>query len=87
VLILSEGLDDQSEVEEGQKDDLSLSKREKMRRKPLSLWKSLSISLRLRYMALSYCQGCRRLLLGGTAKVQSQLEGRVVLLGVVHDET
>ena len=34
-------------------------------RKPLSLRKSLSISLRLRYMALSYCQGCRRLLLGG----------------------
>jgi hypothetical protein len=48
----------------------SLSKREKMRRKPLSRRKSLLISVRLRYMDLSYYQGRRRLILGGTTGIK-----------------
>src|ERR1700721_185545 len=43
----------------------SFSKREKMRRKPFSLLKSRSISLRFLYRARSYSQGCSRLDLGG----------------------
>ena len=68
----------------------SFSKREKMRRKPLSLRKSRSISLRLRYMAWSYCQGSRRLRFGrnhrNQAEIERQLPGFVVFVGAVHDQ-
>src|ERR1700722_19466113 len=47
----------------------SFSKREKMRRKPFSLLKSRSISLRFLYRARSYSQGCSRLDLGGTTGI------------------
>src|SRR5271170_363446 len=79
-----------AKVRKPRKSRSNLSKREKIRRKPFSLRKSRSISLRLRYMALSYCQGSRRLLLGGNdrdeAEIQRQLAGFVVFVGAVHDQ-
>ncbi len=64
-----------AKLREARKTRSSLSKREKMRRK------SLSISLRLRYRALSYCQDRRRLLLGGPTgmKPKSRASWRVWL--------
>ncbi|OIQ03187.1 MAG: hypothetical protein AUK36_04535 [Zetaproteobacteria bacterium CG2_30_59_37] len=47
----------------------SFSNREKMRLKPLILLNNLSTSFRLRYIARSYSQGSRRLLLGGTTGI------------------
>jgi hypothetical protein len=46
VFTLAQGLDDQGEVEEGEEEAPSFSKREKILRKPLSLRKRRSISLR-----------------------------------------
>ena len=67
-----------------------MSKREKMRRKPLSRRNRRSISLRLRYMALSYCQGSKPVRSGRNhgdkTKVQSQLQGLVVLVAAVHNQ-
>lgn len=55
-----------------------LSKRLKVRRKPLSLRNSRSISLRLRYIAFLYVHGSIRLHLGGTiAAVLRYIENRV----------
>ena len=48
----------------------SLSNRVKTRRKPLSLLKSRSTSLRLLYSSLSYSHGFSRLGLGGTTGVK-----------------
>ncbi len=61
----------------------SLSKREKMRRKPLSLRKSLSISLRLRYMARSYSHGSRRLW-GGVSRESNQNRAPVAGFCYLH---
>jgi len=47
----------------------SLSKREKILRKPFSLRNNRSISLRRRYIIRSYRQGLRRFCLGGTTGV------------------
>src|ERR1035441_2105688 len=67
----------------------SLSKREKMRRKPFSLRNRRSISLRRRYIALSYCQGSRRCGPGwnhwNEAEVQGQLQGFIVFVSAIHD--
>ena len=64
----------------------SLSKREEIRRKPFSRRKRRSTWFRLRYIALSYCQGSRRWLLGGTTGIQRQLPGRIVFVGALHEE-
>ena len=59
----------------------SLSKREKIRRKPLSLRKSRSTSLRRLYISRSYCQGETRVHRGGTTgmKPRSSASWRVSL--------
>ena len=46
MLTLSKGFDDQNEIDKGEEDTSSFSNLEKMRRKPFSLRKSLSTSLR-----------------------------------------
>jgi hypothetical protein len=67
----------------------SLSKREKILRKPLSLRNSRSISLRRQYMSWSYCHGFKRFCLGGTTGVKprssTQLSCFVSLVGPVHE--
>lgn len=87
VLTLTKSIDNESEVNEGQEHDVELSKREKMRRKPLRRRKRRSISLRFSYRARSYSQGSIPLVRGGTTGIKprsSQLPGLIVFVGPIH---
>jgi len=68
----------------------SLSKRLKMRRKPLSRRNSRSISLRRRYQAFLTFHGSARNGCAGPrdeAKIQSELTCFIAFIGAIHDES